>query len=668
MALSASGNLYTWGGNGSGQLGDGTTTDRHTPARVLTGITAIAAGSNGSMALRATGDLYTWGSNGSGQIGDGTTIARHVPVRVLTGVTAISAGRAHSMALRANGDLYTWGDNWDGQIGNGNWHTPQFTPVRVLTGVVAISAGSDHSMALLNTGHLYAWGTGLSGRIGDGGSAQRVVLPVRVPLTGVVAISAGGVHSLALRFNGDLYTWGAGWQGAMGDGTETNRLTPTQVLSGVSAISAGSGHSMALRDNGDLYTWGDVQFGQLGASGPWGIPRRALTEVSAFSASGHHSMALRDNGDFYAWGRNHNGAIGDGTSANNRFAPVRVRGVDGIGYLDLTDDTSAPQFPVMVVSPVEGGSASAFPTAAVEWGSVVLFATPNAGQRFVRWEAPGVAWAVRSSETTNPATLIMPSNAVTVTPVFEPIPVVTPTATPTTTPTTTPTATATPGTPTSTPGTPTPSPTISPSPLPTPPVSAWVCPTTASLSDVTVGSQFHCYIEWLAATEITTGWPDGTFRPIADVERQAMAAFLYRGLANSAAFDTPNTAQFRDKPTDGPFFRHVEWLAGTGITTGWPDGTFRPSNTIERQAMAAFLYRAAGSPGFTPPATPTFSDVPRTSLFFAEIEWLAQTGITTGWPDGTFRPTNPVERQAMAAFLSRAFNSGHLSDANLNRP
>ncbi|MCL2595631.1 MAG: S-layer homology domain-containing protein, partial [Promicromonosporaceae bacterium] len=84
--------------------------------------------------------------------------------------------------------------------------------------------------------------------------------------------------------------------------------------------------------------------------------------------------------------------------------------------------------------------------------------------------------------------------------------------------------------------------------------------------------------------------------------------------------------------------------------------------------MAAFLFRAAGSPGFTPPATPTFLDVPRTSQFFTEIEWLAQTGITTGWPDGTFRPNSPVERQAMAAFLYRAFNNGHLDDTHLNRP
>ncbi|MCL2594040.1 MAG: S-layer homology domain-containing protein, partial [Promicromonosporaceae bacterium] len=224
---------------------------------------------------------------------------------------------------------------------------------------------------------------------------------------------------------------------------------------------------------------------------------------------------------------------------------------------------------------------------------------------------------------------------------------------------------------------PSPSPTPgvpSPQPTPTPPGSGWECPATSSFTDVVAGSQFHCYIAWLAATEITTGWPDHTFRPGANVERQAMAAFLYRGLADSDGFTTPGVPRFADKPISGAFFRQVEWLAGTGITTGWNMGThqeFRPGAHVERQAMAAFLFRAAGSPRFTPPATATFQDVPVGAPFFREIEWLYSTNITTGWHMGThqeFRPSANVERQAMAAFLYRAFNNGHLPDAHLNRP
>jgi len=201
-----------------------------------------------------------------------------------------------------------------------------------------------------------------------------------------------------------------------------------------------------------------------------------------------------------------------------------------------------------------------------------------------------------------------------------------------------------------------------------PPAFSPDCPDTARFTDVPVGSRFHCYIEWLARVEITTGFDDNTFRGDTPVQRQALAAFLYRGLPGTETFATPNRPTFIDKPTSGDFFREVEWLNHSGITRGWPDNTFRPGNLIERQAMAAFLFRASGSPDFTPPTDATFTDVPVGHGFFQEIEWLYSTQITQGWlmPDGTreFRPTNNIERQAIAAFLFRAFRNHHL-DASL---
>jgi putative N-acetylmannosamine-6-phosphate epimerase len=173
----------------------------------------------------------------------------------------------------------------------------------------------------------------------------------------------------------------------------------------------------------------------------------------------------------------------------------------------------------------------------------------------------------------------------------------------------------------------------------------------AIFSDVSPVHPFFEEIEQLVALGITTGWPDGTFRPTLPVTRQAMAAFLFR------AFDleTPDISEptFTDVPEGHPFFEEIEALAASGITTGWPDGTFRPSNSVSRQAMAAFLYRALGliDLGVT---IPTFSDVPTDHPYFKEIEALAATGVTTGWPDGTFRPDLSVTRQAMAAFLIRA--------------
>ena len=94
-------------------------------------------------------------------------------------------------------------------------------------------------------------------------------------------------------------------------------------------------------------------------------------------------------------------------------------------------------------------------------------------------------------------------------------------------------------------------------------------------------------------------------------------------------------------------------MRARGITTGWSDGTFRPNAAVNRDAMAAFFYRFAGSPAYSAPVASPFSDVSTGSQFYREISWLADQRITTGWADGSFRPVQPIERGAMAAFLHR---------------
>ena len=177
--------------------------------------------------------------------------------------------------------------------------------------------------------------------------------------------------------------------------------------------------------------------------------------------------------------------------------------------------------------------------------------------------------------------------------------------------------------------------------------------------DVASDHHFANYIGWLTYHRIANGWDaEGTqtlptFRPGLAISRQAMAAFLFRA-AGSPAFDEPTEASFVDVPTNHPFFTEIEWLATTGITTGWADGTFRPGNDITRESMAAFLYRFHGRPELGDLSGYGFVDT-ASSPFANYISWLASTGITTGWADGTFRPGNTVTREAMAAFLHRAY-------------
>ncbi len=171
-------------------------------------------------------------------------------------------------------------------------------------------------------------------------------------------------------------------------------------------------------------------------------------------------------------------------------------------------------------------------------------------------------------------------------------------------------------------------------------------------ADVFEGQQFDHEISWTASTGISTGWPDATFRPYLPVNRDAMAAFLYR-LAGQPTFTPPAVSPFADVPTTSQFYKEIAWLASAKISGGWPDKTFRPLEPVNRDAMAAFLYRFSKIAGYIPPATSPFVDVPATAQFYKEIAWLASTEISTGWPDKTFRPVTPVNRDAMAAFMYR---------------
>ncbi|MET7649633.1 hypothetical protein [Streptomyces sp. NPDC005486] len=286
--------VESWGGNSFGQLGDGTTDERHTPVTVA-GLTAanatsLAAGGGHGLAVLSNGTVKAWGANDYGQLGDGTTSGLATPnrtpgtVRELSGVTAVAAGCTYSLALLSNGTVKAWGNNFSGQLGNGTTGAPSTTPVTVidpgnpsapLSGVIAIAAGCDHSLALLSNGTVKAWGLNDSGQLGNGTVGGKSGTPVTVidpsnpsaPLTGVRDIDAGFNHSLALLFTGTVKAWGDNSVGQLGNGSTGGASgTPSTVinLTGVLGISAGGSHNLARLFDGTLRAWGRNNAGQLG--------------------------------------------------------------------------------------------------------------------------------------------------------------------------------------------------------------------------------------------------------------------------------------------------------------------------------------------------------------------------------------------------------------------
>lgn len=174
-------------------------------------------------------------------------------------------------------------------------------------------------------------------------------------------------------------------------------------------------------------------------------------------------------------------------------------------------------------------------------------------------------------------------------------------------------------------------------------------------SDVPESHPYYSEIMWVIGNGISTGYADGTFRPQEDVNRKSMAAFLYR-LAGSPSYTPPSSSPFLDVSTSSQFYKEISWLAAQGISNGYTvqgGKEFRPLESVKREAMAAFLYRFAGSPSYNPPSNSPFTDLTTSSSFYKQITWLNAAEITTGYSDGTFRPDAPVARYAMAAFLYR---------------
>jgi len=340
LALTEMGDIYAWGNNAFGQLGDFTTINKDIPNKVnLNGITfsQISAGGFHSMALSSTGDIYTWGNNEFGELGNNSTVDLSSPTKIsVSGVKfkAVSAGNYHSMALSTTGELYTWGYNSYGQLGN-NSKTRLNIPTNITVDGVCfqkISAGDNHSVALSTTGDVYTWGYGLDGRLGNG-SSTNTLIPTIIDINGgeIIEISAGGSNTAAINSNGQLYTCGDNLNGQIGDNTIEDKLTFTLISGSLyEDVEYGNNICMAINPDGKIYTWGNNNYGQLG-NGTYidkHIPTKMISKgekFNTFSTSLYSTSAISISGKLYVSGRNLDGLLGDGGDLTTTNTPKLVK-------------------------------------------------------------------------------------------------------------------------------------------------------------------------------------------------------------------------------------------------------------------------------------------------------------------------------------------------------
>lgn len=308
-------------------------------------VVQIATSNSDGYALTSAGQVYAWGVDAYGELGDGRVApyeTRAVRVDLPTGITITALADPMpfdaGLAIDSSGHAWGWGlDSADDLCLPGLVHT---RPQRLALSDVTIATGARTHSLIDSGGELYACGSGDAGELGDGTTASapaptRVIgLPRGVE---VAALTASWEGSGALLANGAYYDWGYNQAGQLGDGTTINRARPVRVdlRSPVAEVFQGgsgakNGQTIAVLKDGTVWMWGDNDRGQLGTGDrissdepvPVHVPKGvAFVKVSS---GGYAAYAIDRTGRLWAWGDNTNGQLGIGSGHNGQPVPVDV--------------------------------------------------------------------------------------------------------------------------------------------------------------------------------------------------------------------------------------------------------------------------------------------------------------------------------------------------------
>lgn len=321
--IQTDGTLWCWGSANFGVTGfGGGTTSTDVPKRVgrATTWSDVALGCEGATAcgVRSGGELWCWGDNGDGEVGDGTTTLPPGPVKVGSDKSwsKVALGEQFSSAVKRDGSLWWWGKLPDG--------TTQGTPVQVGTATdwtPALAAGIAYLCDIRTDGSLWCLGAASAGQLGSGGTSPSMV-PVEVGTAKTwQAIAAGDLHACGLRTDGTLWCWGANDHGALGTGAAGGQSNvPVQVAPGKtwSAVTAGNGYTCGAQTNGTVWCWGANGAGNLGdgTAVDRDVPVKVggVTAPAALVAGDRTACAVGAAGTLRCWGTGQEGELADGTA------------------------------------------------------------------------------------------------------------------------------------------------------------------------------------------------------------------------------------------------------------------------------------------------------------------------------------------------------------------
>jgi alpha-tubulin suppressor-like RCC1 family protein len=340
--------IWCWGDNSSGQLGTplvpigGSSTVPVQVNPVYGAASDVSAGRDYTCAVDVSHNVWCWGDNAFGQLGDGTTTTSDSPQQVVSiqaySVSAGGAGQTCAVTLAST--VECWGQGNEGQLGDGsktNRLVP--TPVKNLTKVDAVAAGGGQTCALTSNGAMWCWGDNFYGQLGDGTSGNGTNSDVPLGVSGLDAdvqqIATGTSDTCAILIGGDLKCWGENQDGELGVGNTTNQDLPTQstgLAEGVTQVTLGQSHSCAIiaTPGATAVCWGLNSDGVLGngqmkgpndpiatavfglSSPPSGGPGGPVQLAAGFV----HTCVLLSTDKVSCWGAGFDGQLGAGNTLN----------------------------------------------------------------------------------------------------------------------------------------------------------------------------------------------------------------------------------------------------------------------------------------------------------------------------------------------------------------
>lgn len=338
----ATGNLWGWGLNTSGQLGIGSLTHTSSPIQTTAyghNWKQVASGNQFTHAIKSDGTLWGWGGNLYGQLGDNSNTDRLDPVQNYANTIAwskVAAGGLTSCGIKVDGTLWSWG----GSGGSGVFGNNTTTPSAISSPIQTTGTGNNWKecdvgygfiIALKTDGTLWGWGDNTYGQLGDN-TLDNKSIPTQIgTATTWSQISCGQYHVSAIKTDGTLWCWGVNEFGQLGDETILNKNSPVQtkaVGTNWKKTTCGYRTTAAIKNDGTLWLWGENYSGQLGNNSTQHRSSPVQTNSGGsnwrhVSCGYQHVAAIKTDGSLWTWGKNTKGSLANNSNVSSSV-PIEI--------------------------------------------------------------------------------------------------------------------------------------------------------------------------------------------------------------------------------------------------------------------------------------------------------------------------------------------------------